>query len=97
MYRIQGADQRQYGPVSADIVRQWIAQGRILGPLHGGWGVAHTTLANERNMIGSGGTGITFSAILRLARECDAIRTRRILISQVFYSVSNECRKFAVC
>src|SRR5438874_109896 len=31
MYRIQGADQRQYGPVSADIVRQWIAQGRILG------------------------------------------------------------------
>src|SRR2546423_7623620 len=30
MYRIQGADQRQYGPVSGDIVRQWIAQGRIL-------------------------------------------------------------------
>jgi alkylation response protein AidB-like acyl-CoA dehydrogenase len=44
----------------------------ILGPLHGGWGVAHTTLANERNMIGSGGTGITFGAILRLARECEA-------------------------
>src|SRR5437667_4301843 len=31
MYKIQGADQRQYGPVSADIVRQWIAQGRIIG------------------------------------------------------------------
>ena len=31
-----------------------------------------TTLANERNMIGSGGTGITFGAILRLARECGA-------------------------
>src|SRR3989442_6088652 len=31
MYKIQGADQRQYGPVSADVVRQWIAQGRILG------------------------------------------------------------------
>ena len=31
MYKIQGADQRQYGPVTADIVRQWIAQGRILG------------------------------------------------------------------
>ena len=49
-----------------------VPHANILGPLHGGWGVAHTTLANERNMIGGGGTGITFSAILRLARECDA-------------------------
>jgi alkylation response protein AidB-like acyl-CoA dehydrogenase len=49
-----------------------VPNANILGPLHGGWGVAHTTLANERNMIGSGGTGITFGAILRLARECDA-------------------------
>src|SRR5436305_9833654 len=31
MYKIQGADQRQYGPVTADVVRQWIAQGRIIG------------------------------------------------------------------
>src|SRR5437899_1651870 len=31
MYKIQGADQRQYGPVSADTLRQWIAQGRIIG------------------------------------------------------------------
>ncbi len=44
----------------------------VLGQLHGGWGVAQTTLANERNMIGSGGSGITFGAILRLARECGA-------------------------
>jgi hypothetical protein len=28
MYRIIGADQKQYGPVSADEVRQWIAEGR---------------------------------------------------------------------
>jgi alkylation response protein AidB-like acyl-CoA dehydrogenase len=42
----------------------------VLGGLNNGWMVAQTTLANERNMIGSGGTGITFSAILRLAREC---------------------------
>ena len=28
MYRIIGADGKEYGPVSADIVRQWVAQGR---------------------------------------------------------------------
>jgi len=28
MYRIVGADQREYGPVSEDQVRQWIAEGR---------------------------------------------------------------------
>src|SRR5258706_16258525 len=28
MYRIIGADQKEYGPVSADQLRQWIAQGR---------------------------------------------------------------------
>jgi alkylation response protein AidB-like acyl-CoA dehydrogenase len=46
----------------------------VLGGLNNGWMVAQTTLANERNMIGSGGTGITFGAILRLARECEATR-----------------------
>ncbi len=29
MYKIQGTDGRQYGPVSAEVVRQWISQGRI--------------------------------------------------------------------
>jgi len=29
MYRIIGADQKQYGPVSADEMRQWIAEGRV--------------------------------------------------------------------
>ena len=28
MYKIIGADQKQYGPVSADELRQWIAEGR---------------------------------------------------------------------
>src|SRR5580765_235255 len=28
MYKIRGADQNEYGPVSAEIVRQWIAQRR---------------------------------------------------------------------
>src|SRR5262249_32320236 len=31
MYRIIGADQKEYGPVSADQVRQWIAEGRASG------------------------------------------------------------------
>lgn len=29
MYKIIGADQKQYGPVSADEMRQWIAEGRV--------------------------------------------------------------------
>ena len=29
MFRVIGADQREYGPVSADDVRAWIAQGRL--------------------------------------------------------------------
>jgi alkylation response protein AidB-like acyl-CoA dehydrogenase len=47
-----------------------IPAANVLGGLNNGWMVAQTTLANERNMIGSGGTGLTFNAILRLAREC---------------------------
>jgi hypothetical protein len=31
MYRIIGADQREYGPVSADQVRAWILQARLNG------------------------------------------------------------------
>jgi len=29
MYRIIGADQREYGPISADQLRSWIGQGRL--------------------------------------------------------------------
>ena len=29
MYKIIGADQKEYGPVSADQLRQWISEGRI--------------------------------------------------------------------
>jgi hypothetical protein len=31
MYKIVGADQKEYGPVTSDEVRQWIAQGRANG------------------------------------------------------------------
>lgn len=31
MYKILGADQKEYGPISADAVRQWITEGRITG------------------------------------------------------------------
>jgi len=29
MYKIIGADQKEYGPISADQLRQWIAEGRV--------------------------------------------------------------------
>ncbi len=31
MYKIIGADQREYGPVSADQIRQWLREGRANG------------------------------------------------------------------
>jgi hypothetical protein len=31
MYRIIGADHREYGPVSAEQIRQWIKEGRVNG------------------------------------------------------------------
>jgi hypothetical protein len=31
MYKIIGADQKEYGPVGADQIRQWIAEGRVNG------------------------------------------------------------------
>jgi alkylation response protein AidB-like acyl-CoA dehydrogenase len=42
----------------------------LLGGLNNGWAVAHTTLTHERTMIGGGGTGLGFKALLNLAREC---------------------------
>jgi hypothetical protein len=29
MYKIQGADQKEYGPVTAEVIRDWIRQGRV--------------------------------------------------------------------
>ncbi len=40
----------------------------VLGPLHGGWGVAMTTLANERMMIGDNPM-LRSDALMRLARR----------------------------
>ena len=31
MYRVIGADQKEYGPVSADELRRWMAEGRVNG------------------------------------------------------------------
>ena len=31
MYKIIGADKKEYGPVTADQIRQWIAEGRVSG------------------------------------------------------------------
>ena len=31
MYKIIGADQKEYGPVSGEQLRQWIAEGRVSG------------------------------------------------------------------
>jgi len=41
----------------------------VVGPVHGGWGVAQTTLASERSMIGGGGAATGIEQLVDLARE----------------------------
>jgi alkylation response protein AidB-like acyl-CoA dehydrogenase len=41
----------------------------VLGEVNGGWGVAQTTLMNERTMIGGGGSGIGFREYAELAKH----------------------------
>ncbi|MEY2397987.1 MAG: hypothetical protein QOJ00_1161 [Actinomycetota bacterium] len=47
-----------------------IPAANVIGEVNGGWGVALTTLANERNFIGGGMGGAGFSAMLDLVRKC---------------------------
>jgi len=42
----------------------------VIGEVNGGWAVTHTTLANERAVIGVGGGGRNFDDIAALARRC---------------------------
>jgi alkylation response protein AidB-like acyl-CoA dehydrogenase len=46
-----------------------IPHDRILGELNGGWGVAMTTLANERTMMGGGSSGPVAADLIALARS----------------------------
>ncbi len=42
---------------------------RVLGEVNGGWGVAMTTLANERTMMGGGSSGPVVTDLIDLARK----------------------------
>jgi alkylation response protein AidB-like acyl-CoA dehydrogenase len=42
---------------------------RVLGEVNGGWGVAMTTLANERTMMGGGSSGPVVADLIELARK----------------------------
>jgi alkylation response protein AidB-like acyl-CoA dehydrogenase len=57
-----------------------IPVGNVVGAVDGGWAVTHTTIANERTLIGGSGQGITFDQVLHLARSCG--RTSDPLIRQ---------------
>ena len=45
----------------------------VVGTVDAGWAVTHTTLANERALIGGYGRGTTFVQVADLARECGRI------------------------
>ena len=52
----------------------------LLGPLHGGWGVAMATLTNERGHIGSAGISLArrLDAIAAMEGADDAVTTDRL-------------------
>lgn len=58
-----------FNEVFLDEVR--IPADHLIGPLHGGWGVARTTLTSERTAIGAGG-GVSVEDLLALARRTGA-------------------------
>ncbi|HEY3189928.1 MAG TPA: acyl-CoA dehydrogenase family protein, partial [Solirubrobacteraceae bacterium] len=47
-----------------------IPAANVVGDVNGGWPVAHTTLANERAVIGVGGGGRNADDVIALARRC---------------------------
>jgi alkylation response protein AidB-like acyl-CoA dehydrogenase len=46
-----------------------IPHDRVLGEVNGGWGVAMTTLANERTMMGGGSSGPVVTDLIEVARK----------------------------
>jgi alkylation response protein AidB-like acyl-CoA dehydrogenase len=44
----------------------------VVGAVNGGWAVAHTTMANERTLIGGSGGGVTPEQVFELARRTGA-------------------------
>ncbi|HEV3264705.1 MAG TPA: acyl-CoA dehydrogenase family protein [Acidimicrobiales bacterium] len=46
----------------------------VVGAIDNGWAVTHTTLSNERTLIGGGGQGITTEQVLDLARRLGGSR-----------------------
>ena len=47
MFKLLGADQKEYGPVNADQIRKWIAQGR----------------ANARTKLQAAGSAVMLTAV----------------------------------
>ncbi len=57
-----------------------IPASNVIGDVNNGWRIAQTTLGNERQMIGGGGSGVGFKALATLAR--DTRRTNDPLVRQ---------------
>jgi alkylation response protein AidB-like acyl-CoA dehydrogenase len=52
----------------------------VVGTIDNGWAVAHTTMSNERTLIGGAGQAITVQNVVELARRCG--RSRDPLVRQ---------------
>jgi len=78
MYKIIGTDQRKYGPVTADHINQWIAQGRV------------NALTKAFLLILLFGTAVFLPASARAQVPIDCMNNARLLnISLHLYAVSH--------
>jgi alkylation response protein AidB-like acyl-CoA dehydrogenase len=66
----------------------------VVGEVDGGWAVVHTTLANERTFIGSGGQGITADQVIDLARACGRASDPRIRQGLASFYIRTQLLRF---
>ena len=70
-----------------------IPSANVVGQVNGGWAVAQTTLANERNFIGSGGSW-NVGDIINLAREYGRIDDSQVRQAIAKAHTREECLKY---
>lgn len=70
-----------------------IPNANVVGQVNGGWAVAQTTLANERNFIGSGGSW-NVGDIINLAREYGRIDDSQVRQAIAKAHTREECLKY---
>jgi hypothetical protein len=100
MYKILGADQREYGPVTAEEVRQWIAQRRVhpnsLVQAHGTTTWQRISLFPEFSAALAGSAPAPFATAPTAEERTNSMATAGLVMSCVALVCCGGCMPFAV-